>query len=255
LIKTKFGRRFIHHPGTLESFWKIPEGMLQEGVQKFDELESRQGTDVIGPEGDVTVEEEEEPADDGTGASGQANSGDAEAASTRGVKRPAPAEVEGEDYQLASDEEYEDEAEEREKAEESAAKRLKTDDGPQEFTEDDIAYQLAAMGEEYGLAPGEYGEAEDGEEWDEADVGAELTEADSKFLFMDMLDDYRVNPFTTWDKIVEEGKLVDDDRYTALPNMKSRKETWDEWSASKIQTLKEEKEKREKKDVSLNTRL
>ena len=130
------------------------------------------------------------------------------------------------------------------------SKRQKTDEGvidqPVEFNEDDFAYQLAAMGEDYGLDPGEYGIGD--EELEEGAEGLELTEEDTKALFKDMLSDFQISPYTTWDKIVEAGHIIEDDRYTVLSNMRSRKEVWDEWSRDTIQLLKEQRENEEKKD-------
>ena len=103
------------------------------------------------------------------------------------------------------------------------------------------------MGEEYGLDPGEYGEPGE-EEWEEGAEGLPLTEEDATALFRDLLDDYRINPFSTWEKIIEEGRIIDDSRYTVLPNMKTRREVWSNWSRDRIQELKERKEKEEKKD-------
>jgi len=135
--------------------------------------------------------------------------------------------------------------------EENPSKRQRTEedapDEPVEFDEDDIAFQLAAMGQEYGLDPGEY---DDGhmEDWQEGAEGLELTYEDSVALFKDLLNDFGINPYSPWDKLVEEGKLVNDTRYTALPNMKARKEVWDEWSREKIKQLRELRAKEEKKD-------
>ena len=67
--------------------------------------------------------------------------------------------------------------------------------------------------------------------WD--DEPEELSEEDAKRLFFDLLEDFSLNPFSTWDKIIADGDIVNDDRYTALPNMKSRKSAWDEWSKQK----------------------
>ena len=132
---------------------------------------------------------------------------------------------------------------------ENPTKRQKTEEGdvdqPVEFDEDDIAYQLASMGQDYGLDPGEYGGGEDLEEGAE---GLALTEEDSSALFKDMLDDYHINPYTPWDKIIETGHITEDDRYLVLPNMKSRKDVWGEWSRERIQQLKEQREREEKKD-------
>lgn len=137
--------------------------------------------------------------------------------------------------------------------EENPTKRQRTDeddgaaDEPVEFNEDDIAYQLAAMGQEYGLDQGEY---DDGhmEDWEEGVEGLALSDEDAMALFKDLLNDYGINPYSPWEKLVEEGKLVDDTRYTALTSMKARKEAWEEWSREKIRFLREQRAKEEKKD-------
>lgn len=134
---------------------------------------------------------------------------------------------------------------------ENPSKRQKTEedifDQPVEFNEDDIAYQLAAMGHDYGLDPGEYGGGE-GEDLEEGAEGLALTEEDSSALFKDMLNDHHINPYSPWDKIIEASHIIEDDRYIVLPNMKSRKEVWGEWSRERILRLKEQREKEEKKD-------
>ena len=136
---------------------------------------------------------------------------------------------------------------------EHRSKRQKTEDRDDqlvEFDEDDIAYQLAAMGEDYGLDRGEYGDGE-GEELEEGAEGLALTEEDSKALFKDMLNDFQISPYTTWEKVIEAGHIIEDERYTVLPNMRSRKEVWDEWSRARIQQLRGQREKEEKKDSRL----
>ena len=117
---------------------------------------------------------------------------------------------------------------------------------PVEFNEDDIAYQLAAMGEDYGLDPGEYGVDQD-EGLEEGAEGLILTEEDANALFKDMLDDHHISPYAIWEKITETSQIVEDDRYTVLPNMRSRKEAWSEWSRKRIQQLKVQREQEEKK--------
>jgi hypothetical protein len=103
------------------------------------------------------------------------------------------------------------------------------------------------MGEDYGLEPGEYGEPGEGG-WEEGVEGLSLTEEDSTALFRDLLDDFRINPYTPWENVIEEGRIIDDSRYTVLPNMKLRRELWATWSRDRIQELKERKEREEKKD-------
>jgi hypothetical protein len=127
------------------------------------------------------------------------------------------------------------------------------EDGPVEFGEDDIAYQLAAMGEEYGLDPGEYGDDQE-EEWEEGAEGLPLSEEDAINLFRDMLDDHRISPYTPWDKIIadeSEDSILMDDRYTILSTSKARKEVWEVWTKDKAAQLREERAKMEKLDPKI----
>lgn len=165
--------------------------------------------------------------------------------------RPKPDEP-SESHPAADDSsEYEEVEVTDDEDEDNVSKRQRTEEpapqGPVEFTEDDIAFQLAAMGQDYGLEPGEY---DDGnmEGWEEGAEGMELTEEDATALFKDLLNDSGVSPYTPWDRIIEEGTLVDDARYTAVTTMRRRKEVWDEWSTEKIQQLRERRAREEKKD-------
>lgn len=138
---------------------------------------------------------------------------------------------------------------------ENPSKRQKTGDRdldqPVEFNEDDIAYQLAAMGQDYGLDPGEFGvDQEEGLE--EGAAGLALTEEDANALFRDMLDDHHISPYATFEKIIEAGHIVEDERYIVLPNMKSRRELWSAWSRDRIQLLKEQREQGEKQDPRIS---
>lgn len=170
----------------------------------------------------------------------------AAAAPTPVIQKPSQKMVDsdGEEYEEVevTDDEEDDHLSKRQRTEEDGVHQQ-----PVEFNEDDIAYQLAAMGEDYGLDPGEYGDGDD-EDLEEGAVGLALTEEDSKSLFKDMLGDNQISPYTTWDKVIEAGHIVEDDRYTVLPNMKARKDVWDEWSRDTIQRLKVQREKEEKKD-------
>jgi hypothetical protein len=231
-VKTKLGRRFVHNLETNESFWKIPTEVLK-GVVEFDRLEREKkerierGETVDEPERATSVPEEEESRQHGD------------------TKETLDAYEESDEYEEVevTDSEGEDE--------DQSSKRLRTEgednQGPVEFTEEDIEYQLAAMGEDYGLDPGEYGEPGD-EGWEEGAEGLPLTDEDASALFRDLLDDYSINPFSTWEKIIEEGRIIEDSRYTVLPNMKARREAWSNWSRDRIQEVKERKEKQEKKD-------
>ncbi|KAK4506912.1 hypothetical protein PRZ48_000645 [Zasmidium cellare] len=142
-----------------------------------------------------------------------------------------------------------------ENAEHDAAEEpQEAEDGPVEFGEDDIAYQLAAMGEEYGLDPGEYGEEAYEGEWEEGAEGLPLTEEDAANLFRDLLDDYRISPFTPWDRIIadeSESSILNDDRYTVLPNMRARKDVFEAWVKDKAAQIQQERATMAKRDPKI----
>ncbi|KAI1939676.1 hypothetical protein LOZ57_006120 [Ophidiomyces ophidiicola] len=228
LVKTKLGRRFVHNPDTQESFWKFPPNILK-GVLEYDQVE-RENRERIGQEGisqvvDIQTNETDRPAN-----------------------APSYGNYSVSEREEACSDEYE-EVEVTDEEEELENVRTATEDSqnkPVEFNEDDIAYQLAAMGEDYGLDAGEYGEL--GGDNAEGKEDLALTEEEMAILFRDLLDDHRINPYTPWEKVIEEAKIIDDTRYTVLPNMKSRREVWSNWSRDRIQEHKKRKEKEEKKD-------
>lgn len=237
LVKTKLGRRFVHNPETNESLWKFPQDVLK-GVIEFDRLEREK------KERKERGEEVEEPSKETTAE---------EPAPVSEQAAPAELHAETEAAEGPEDSEYEEvEVTDSEGEEEGQpSKRARTDspgahDQPVEFTEEDMEYQLAAMGEEYGLDPGEYGEPSD-EDWEEAQ-GLPLTDADAEALFRDLLDDHHINPFTTWENIIEEGRIIEDSRYTAPSNMKARREIFSNWSRDRIKDVQERKKHQEKQD-------
>ena len=246
LVRTKLGRRFVHNPDIQESFWKFPPEVLR-AVTEFDrkERERRLGQD----EGEARDSESAtKPTDEGgdTTPGEVVKDGDKSPAIGNGETGPRLVDSDGEEYEEV--EVTDDEVEDHE------SKRLKIDgesfDQPVEFNEDDIAYQLAAMGEDYGLDPGEYGGDEVGE-LEEGAEGLALTEEDSKALFKDMLNDFQISPYTTWEKVVEAGHIVEDDRYIVLPTMRARRNVWDEWSRETIQQRKERREQEQKLDPKI----
>ncbi|KZF21057.1 hypothetical protein L228DRAFT_269459 [Xylona heveae TC161] len=230
LVRTKLKRRFVYNSETNESYWRIPEDVMK-GVVEFDRIER----------------EKKEARERGEDVS----------ETLKDTKQTEVARTEEQDGSEAAEDVESDEYEEVEVTDEeddlneNPTKRQKTEeeqvDQPVDFNEDDIAYQLAAMGQEYGLDPGEYGDGE-GQEWEEGAEGLPLTEEDSAALFKDLLSDHNLNPFSTWDKIIDEGRIIDDDRYTVLPNMKARRAVWDEWAQDKIRDIRAKKEKEVKKD-------
>lgn len=232
LVHTKLGRRFVYNTQKDQSFWRIPD-KLKDGILALDQLRIKEKAEAL--------QKSKEPE----------STGEAPGAAERPGKEKPEDQHTGQNDEDSSEYEEVEVTDDEDQDNENPPKRQRTEDDmqdePIEFNEDDIAFQLAAMGQEYGLDPGEY---DDGkmDDWEEGAAGLELTEEDSVALFRDLLNDYGINPYSPWEKIVEEGKLVDDTRYTALPTMRARKETWDEWSRDKIKQLRELRAKEEKKD-------
>lgn len=233
----------MFNPDKGESYWKFPPEVMK-GVIDFDraECEKRKKREQ-GQNSDVEYSgqaaTQEEPAT-------------LKAAIPTASPASRPAALEASPRLVDSDgEEYEEVEVTDNEDEENPSKRQKIEEGdadqPVEFNEDDIAYQLAAMGEDYGLERGEYGNLED-EELEEGAGGLTLTKDDTKALFKDMLNDFQISPYTPWEKVIEAGHIIEDDRYTVLPTMKSRKEVWDEWSRDRIQRLRAQREREEKRD-------
>lgn len=240
LVKTKLGRRFVHNLETNESFWKFPQEVLK-GVIEYDRLER---------EKKEKQERGEEPDEHGK----EAEAGKPATPPVRqdeATKEPSEgAEGAGESDEYEEVEVTDTEGEEEEDGQPS--KRARTESAgaqeqPVEFTEEDMEYQLAQMGEEYGLDPAEYGEPGE-EEWEEGAEGLPLTEADAEALFRDLLDDYHINPFTTWENVIDEGRIIEDSRYTAPMNMKTRREIFSRWSSDRIKEVRERKQNQEKQD-------
>ncbi|KAI0120762.1 hypothetical protein F4776DRAFT_631748 [Hypoxylon sp. NC0597] len=240
LVYTKYGRRFAYNPVKNASYWRIPEKIMK-GVLELDIKGAQEKAGAaqgeVGAEKSASVEPQRE--------------------ASAGAAAEAEEHVElGSDYEEV--EVTDDEGEEGEDAEgaegdgnEHPSKRQRTEepaeDMPVEFNEDDIAYQLQAMGEDYGLDPGEYDDGNP-DAWPEGAEGLPLSEADARELFKDLLNDYGINPYSPWEKLIEDGRIIDDSRYTVLNTMKARKEVWEEWSRERIRILKEQRAKEEKKD-------
>jgi hypothetical protein len=211
LVKTKLGRRFVHNPETRESLWKFPDHVLL-AVTDYDikERERKERRE----RGEESEPEELQPE--------------------------AEKEIDGESSSEYEEVEVTDSEEEDDNGTgEGPVKRQRTEEpqGPIEFNEDDLAAEMDDM-EEYGFD----------DDWDSGEDQDPLSEEDSKILFFDLLEDFNIKPFSTWDKVLEEGQIIEDPRYKALPNMKARRAAWDDWSRHKIQELREKREKQEKKD-------
>lgn len=237
LVTTKMGRRFVYNSEKGESFWKFPADVMK-GVVEFDRLERNKKAGLKQDENSQSENTRTTAVEENTAKLSNPDVSEVPPLEARIIRGE-----DGEEYEEVEVTDDEDDG--------NPSKRQKTGygdpDGPVEFNEDDIAYQLATMGQDYGLDPGEYGDGQD----ENLEVGAEglqLTEDDAQMLFKDMLSDYHINPYTAWEKVVEAGQIVHDDRYIVLSNMKSRKAVWTEWSRDQVQNLKEQREHQEKKD-------
>ncbi|OAA69670.1 FF domain protein [Cordyceps fumosorosea ARSEF 2679] len=228
LVYTKYSRRFVYNSAKNASYWRIPEKLMpailemdkkriQQKATGDQDTAEGQGDDA----GDGSEYEEVEVTDD---------EGDGENdVETHPNKR------------LRTGDTDNDDPEEREE-------ELEQDAGPLEFTEDDIAMQLQMMGEEYGLEPGEYDDGSNPQDLPDGAEGLAFSQEESELLFADLLDDLRVSPYSSWEKLLEDGKMVDDPRYTALATTKARKECHDRWSRARIAEHKAQRAQQAKRD-------
>jgi hypothetical protein len=233
-VKTKLGRRFVYNPEKDESFWKFPQKVLL-AVMEMDRR-NRENRETWEKESAVGLQPETKstpPATIGTDSEGEDG---------------YPPAIQDDDSDSYEEVEVTDEDEGDPDA---PLKKQKLDGdrppGPVEFNEDDIEYQLAQMGKDYSVDQGEYSEDYNGEDEEDAE-GLPLTEEDCTALFRDLLDDFRVNPYTTWEKIIDEGRIIDDDRYTVLSNMGMRRQVFSDWSRDRIRELQEKRRTEERKD-------
>jgi hypothetical protein len=240
LVYTKYGRRFAYNPDKNASYWRIPE-KLMPAILELDQERIRQKAEGKMPEHAQQEQDKKrttDPAEKPTIVAPVATEQQAEP--THEYDSSEYEEVEVTDDEGAEDDvDEEGNVRKRQRTDESPA-----DNAPAEFTEADIAAQLAAMGAEYDDV--EMGEGDEG--WEEGDEGLPLSDSDARELFKDLLNDFHINPYSPWEKLIEEGKVFDDARYAVLPTTKARKEVWEEWSRAKIQELRERRAKEEKKD-------
>ncbi|KAF2210803.1 hypothetical protein CERZMDRAFT_29440, partial [Cercospora zeae-maydis SCOH1-5] len=248
LIKTKMGRRFVHNPVTSESFWRIPQDVLPAvlALEQSEREQQEKTENAVWAERQLRHMRPQQPP----------AGGDAATASVRAANLPTRTTTYGYDSDGSYEEvEVTDSEDEHILATEDMPEGIDTSgeqqqdhsatlpNAPVEFGEDDIAYQLAAMGADYELDAGEYGdEPEAG--WEAGAEGLDLTEEDATNLFRDLLDDHRISPFVPWDKVIaddSETSILNDDRYTVLPNMKARREVFDTWARDKAAQVKVER--------------
>lgn len=225
LVHTKLGRRFVYDKNKELSFWRIPE-KLKNAILALDQSRIQEKAKNLQKTSQISGNKETstESNQSGTISLEQTTSN-----------------------QISDDSENEeDETSESETVRDDSGSfhisEKKQSDVKVEFGEEDIAFQLAAISEEYGLEPDEYCSQNNFES------GNETIDEKSVVIFEELLDDFKINPYSPWEKLVEEGKLVDDIRYTALPSMKLRKKIWGEWTIKKIAHLRKVRENEDRKN-------
>ncbi|KAJ5899387.1 hypothetical protein N7495_004131 [Penicillium taxi] len=231
LVKTTLGRRFVHNTETKESYWKIPEEIL-ETVIKHDRL--RPGDPTPGSK-ELTKSLEEHEGGEATEDSDEYE------------------EVE------ADDDEGEVQPSKRARAESEAPEF--------EFTEEDMAWQLAEMEEEGGLdeeyqtiedetlsiSKAENEEAQRLENERLASIKAETDKA-AENDFRHLLEEAQIDHFSPWREVSYDKKLINDPRYAAV-EPKTRKVFFEQWHRDRMTQIRKLKEAQiqaqEKKDPKL----
>ncbi|GAM89698.1 hypothetical protein ANO11243_077370 [Dothideomycetidae sp. 11243] len=237
LVYTRLGRRFVHNTQTRESFWKFPTDVMK-AVIALDQmhLEEKHGK----PQNAGQESGQDKELAVAAKADGVAGVGDEE----ERIWVPPAQSTQDKGYDSSEYEEIEvtddSGAESNDEADEDDPSA--DPHGPVEFNEDDIAYQLAAMGESYGLDAEEYGSpGGSSAEEEEGAAGLPLTDTERNQIFSEMLADHEISPFTPWESILAPDsphRLLDDDRFTILPSARARKEAFAEWAKTTIAAKK-----------------
>jgi len=268
LVYTKLGRRFVHNMETRESFWKFPADVMQKVIafdqselerkfmkdDKMEPLVKENKQSPIAPTNEERSQSRRRRSESLQREDEEAMAAELAAANeeAREWVPTAKAVTGGEDNEEGSDVEYEivevTESESESEEDEAEAGPANDDNNAVEFGEDDIAYQLAQMGEAYGLDPAEYGSSPDPDDLDgeheEGAAGLPLTADDREALFHDLLDDYKINPYTPWTTVLDHAtvnstdSILSDDRYTIVTSSKGRSAAYDTWSKTRIAALK-----------------
>ncbi|KAF2860538.1 hypothetical protein K470DRAFT_216889 [Piedraia hortae CBS 480.64] len=206
VLKTRYGRRFVHNVKTNQSLWRPPVELIP-ALARFDAQAGNEEQDRLS---EVAQQEDEQALLEGD-----------EVKTVEPVVGRIEYDSEG-SYEVIEVTDSEDES----------IPETKQQQQQVEFGEDDIAYQLAAM-------------EENNNDDDEGDG------EDAVQVFQEMLDDYQISPYTTWETIIGDtsaDSILNDERYTALSSMKARREVWTQWSKNAAARLQELKKGIEKED-------
>lgn len=259
LVKTKLGRRFVHNTETKQSLWKFPQDVMMAVIEMDrQEWEAKKEAESQPPQEaqpQLARGHSHPPGGDSSTTPAGPAAADRQTPVASASRPSAQEEYDSDSYEEV--EVTDDEADENEGGRDSSPNkrpRLSQDDAdpsaleggagaavPVEFDEDDIAWQLAQMEDDYG------DEAQrDMNDAGEEEQGLPLTASDNIALFRSLLDDSGISPYSTFEKLIEDLGIVEDPRWVALPNTTSRKEAFVAWSKDRIVELQARKESERK---------
>ncbi|KAF2227343.1 hypothetical protein BDZ85DRAFT_292501 [Elsinoe ampelina] len=261
LVYTRLGRRFVHNTETKESFWKFPSDVMQ-AVIKLDQLklEEKYGSKLdktaeasVQQQKQTKAEEELDPEELAAHKARET----ARLAKEQAEDAALVEEVGGEGERIwvppaqstATAAGYD--SSEYEEVEVTDSEGAPSDagspsPGPLEFNEDDIAYQLAQLGEQHGLDPEEYTYPASSDEAYSSDgaSGLPLSDEERYTIFSSLLTDHSISPYTPWDTLTlstPPHPIMDDDRFTILPSSRLRKEAHAKWCKETILLQQQQK--------------
>ncbi|KPI40036.1 Pre-mRNA-splicing factor dre4 [Cyphellophora attinorum] len=237
LVTTKFGRRFVHNTETKQSLWKFPQDVMMKVIDMDRaEWERKQRAKAIDD-----AQAEKTTKDDGTMTVPKS--------ANEAADKADPPQQDGDESSDYEEVEVTDDEAEGEPGIAPKRPRLSVTPppatGPAELTEDDIAYQLAAMeADSDNYYDEDYPNSQPGDQDDEEE-GLPMTASDSVALFRSLLDSTNTSPYTTFDSLLVLPQLVEDGRWLSLPNMSSRRDAFTSWSRDRVAELAALKEQQQ----------
>lgn len=275
LVRTRFGRRFVHNPVTNVSLWRVPEGLwgavkeweTAEGERKEKEENAKWAEEELGKmrgpreaerKGEAeeegqrkrrrrseSLQREDEEAMMAELHAEEEQGGDAVVRTYEPIAGDMGYDSEGSyEYVEVTDSEGEEAdegaarfSEEARDDEQEDAEEGNPDPGPVEFGEDDIAYQLAAMEAETS----DYDMGNEEPSFDDENPDEEYATTH----FHALLDAHHISPFTPWDRLITNHALLNDPRWTVLPTTKARRAAFDVWVRDRAAALRAQPRKAE----------
>ncbi|KXL41509.1 hypothetical protein M433DRAFT_146367 [Acidomyces richmondensis BFW] len=279
LVRTRFGRRFVHNPVTNVSLWRVPrplwgavtEWEAAEEERKEKEENARWAEEELGRmrvAGEMEAKgEEAERKRRRRSESLQREDEEAMMAELQAEGEPG-GEVVVRTYEpVAGDVGYDSEGS-YEYVEVTDSEGEEADEGPANARED--AHEVDQkdilpggedkIGEELEPGPVEFGEDDiayqlasmeaeaEAYDMDEEGESPENDAADQEYAvahFHTLLDTHHISPFTPWDRLITNHALLTDPRWTLLPTTKARRVAFDVWVRERAAALRAQPRKAE----------